>query len=43
MPITERQLQLRKAKQIILDQTEILHYYLDKQYQSLRNLWFVDE
>lgn len=43
LPLTEKEAKVKKAKQVILDQVEILHYRLNKQYQSLRCMWFNEE
>jgi hypothetical protein len=32
-----------KARQVVLDEVEVLHYHLDQQYQSLKCLWFSEE
>ena len=32
-----------KARQVVLDEVEVLHYHLDRQYQSLKCLWFSEE
>ena len=31
---------ISKGREIILDQSEVLHHKLEKQYQSLRCLWY---
>lgn len=43
LPIIQRDIEFKKAKQVVIDQAEVLHYHLEKQYQSLRNLWFFDD
>jgi hypothetical protein len=34
---------MSKAHSILFDQAEIMHYRLDRQYQSLKYMWFAEE
>ena len=43
LPATEKNAATSKAKQVVLDEVEVLHYHLDKQYQSLKCLWYNEE
>ena len=43
LPTTEKNGIVSKAKQIVMDEVEVLHYQLDKQYQSLKCVWYNDE